>query len=405
MQNELKALLYESVSSAQIREAEAFDKMAGDGKNKIILFGSGELGRRTFAGLKKLRINIIGYTDNKKELWGTEIDGVKVFSPEEAVTKFPNAVFVLTIWSAYIGHPLKEVQIQLNAFGKANVISFIYLFWKYPETFLPFWRIDLPHKTINQFELVAAAYSLWSDKQSQEEYLGQIKWRITGDSSKLTPPVKLDQYFPEDIFKVNNNEVFVDIGAFDGDTLKVFLEKSSKEFEHYYAYEPDPFGYIKLKEYVGTLPEELNNKIDIEPIGIGSHTQKISIETPGVYFKILYPAETADHSGKNVYGYVTVDSKSIDELTFNKIPTFIKMDVEGYEPNIIFGALRFIKKYKPIIAFSIYHKFDHLWKLPLAVHAISSDYNYYLRPHFHAGWELICYAVPKHRLNNTLISK
>ena len=96
MQNELKALLYESVSSAQIREAEAFDKMAGDGKNKIILFGSGELGRRTFAGLKKLRINIIGYTDNKKELWGTEIDGVKVFSPEEAVTKFPNAVFVLT---------------------------------------------------------------------------------------------------------------------------------------------------------------------------------------------------------------------------------------------------------------------------------------------------------------------
>ena len=73
------------------------------------------------------------------------------------------------------------------------------------------------------------------------------------------------------------------------------------------------------------------------------------------------------------------------------------MDVEGFEPNIIFGAMSFIKKHKPIIAISIYHKFDHLWKLPLAVHAISNDYNFYLRPHFHAGWELICYAVPKNR--------
>jgi len=398
MQNEINGLLYESVSSAQKREAEAFDRLAGGGNSKIILFGSGDLGKRTFAGLKQLGIEVLCFADNKKEIWGTEIDGLKVLPPDEAVRKYPNAVFVLTIWSANVGHPLHAVQAQLNLIQEVKVISFIYLYWKYPETFLPYWRCDSPHKTLEQFELVSAANSLWSDEISRQEYLGQIKWRLNGDFSLLAPPVKSDQYFPDDIFNVVNNEVFTDIGAFDGDTLKVFLRKSNNQFEHYYAYEPDPFGYIKLNEFVSALPEEINQKITTEPIGIGSHTEEIPIETPGLYFKILYPQEAAAHALENESGFVSVTSRSIDELAFNKIPTYIKMDVEGFEPNIIFGAQNFIKKHKPVIAIAIYHKFDHLWRLPLAINAIAKDYNFYLRPHFHAGWELVCYAVPKNRV-------
>ena len=109
-------------------------------------------------------------------------------------------------------------------------------------------------------------------------------WRITGDSSKLTTPVKEEQYFPEDIFKVKNTEVFVDIGAFDGDTLKIFLKKSKQNFKHYYAYEPDPFGYNKFKENQKKLLEDIYHKITIEPIGVGNKKEKISIETPGLYF-------------------------------------------------------------------------------------------------------------------------
>lgn len=398
MQTELDKLLYEGIDKVKDREQNAYDKLVGEGDKKIIIFGSGELGRRTVDGLKKIGIEVLCYCDNKKELWDSEIDGIKVLSPEDAVKTYSNTVFVLTIWSAYIGHPIDEVRAQLNLIKEVKVISFIYLYWKYPETFLPFWRCDLPHKTVEQFELVSSAFSLWSDQISKEEYFGQINWRVTGDSSKLTTPVKFDQYFPEDIFKVNENEVFVDIGAFDGDTLKVFLEKSSSKFKHYYAFEPDPFGYNKLKEFVSTISTNLFNKITIEPIGIGSHDEKINIETPGVYFRILYPQETAMHLLKNESEHASVSSKSLDELFFEHAPTYIKMDVEGFEPNIIFGAKNIIKKYKPIIAISIYHKFDHLWRLPLAVHAISKDYDFYLKPHFHAGWELICYAVPKHRI-------
>lgn len=393
----LDKLLIESLSDTKKREASAFDQLAGDDTPDLIFFGSGDLGRRTLAGARKLGLSVLGFADNNTKLWNTEIEGLPVFKPEEAIGKFKNAVFVLTIWSHNGGHPLQEVNEQLNKQQKVKVVSFIFLYWKYPDTFLPYWRCDLPHKTIEQFELVAAAFNLWTDAASQQEYFAEITWRLSGDFKNMGSPVKYKQYFPEDIFELNENEVFVDIGAFDGDTLRDFLKISSNKFSHYVAFEPDPFGFDKLDEFVSVLPEKLREKIKIESFGVGSHREKIVIEAPGVYFKILYPNFVGHKSAEVKNGMATVDSRALDELEFEQAPTFIKMDVEGFEPNVIFGAKNIIKKFTPIIAVSIYHKFDHIWKLPLAINALSKNYNFYLRPHFMAGWELVFYAIPKSR--------
>lgn len=396
-QTKLDHLLTENVDVARHRAATTFDQMVGPAP-KIILFGSGELGRRTWAGAKKVGLNVVCFSDNNSKLWGTEIDGIQILSPEEAVQFFPEGVFVSTIWSAYVGHPVEEIRQQLASHAAVKVISFIYLYWRYPETFLPYWRCDLPHKTLEQFELASAAFSLWADEASQKEYFAQLFWRVTGDASQFTPPVKQDQYFPDDIFKLTDHEVFVDVGAFDGDTLKVFLDKCGGKFDHYYAYEPDPFGCQKLEEFVQATSAPVADRLTIQPVGIGKKSEKIKIQTPGVYFRILYPEEAQACSPNGKAFYIDVDSQTLDGLALQHPPTFVKMDVEGFEPDVIFGAKELIKKHNPVIAISIYHQFDHIWRLPLAVRALSDNYRFYLRPHFHAGWELICYAVPKDRV-------
>ncbi len=62
------------------------------------------------------------------------------------------------------------------------------------------------------------------------------------------------------------NEVFVDCGAFDGDTIRSFLAHRKSVFERIYAIEPDSANGIALKTYIDTLPNHVKGKITILPI-------------------------------------------------------------------------------------------------------------------------------------------
>ena len=54
---------------------------------------------------------------------------------------------------------------------------------------------------------------------------------------------------------------------------------------------------------------------------------------------------------------------------------FIKIDAEGFEENILLGAARTMKKYKPILSFSAYHKPGDKEELPALVISIRPDYS------------------------------
>lgn len=54
-------------------------------------------------------------------------------------------------------------------------------------------------------------------------------------------------------------------------------------------------------------------------------------------------------------------------FAFEKIPTLIKIDVEGYEQNVLNGAESMIKAYQPVLAVAIYHKERDFWEIPLKI--------------------------------------
>jgi FkbM family methyltransferase len=384
---ELDKLLSESLSDCIKRENSTFDVLAGNTNSGIILFGSGGLGRRTLQGLRKINITPLCFCDNNEHLWDTSVDGLMILSPQNAIRKYPDATFVLCIWSDKVGHPLEDVEKQLNEFKKTIVVSFSFLFWKYPDVFLPYFRLDLPHKTLKQFDLVSSALSLWENEESRLEYLAQIRWRLFSDFKGLSAPVKSPQYFPEDLLRLTPDEVFIDCGAFDGDTLDYFISTYRESFGKYHAFEPDPINFKRLNDYVSDLKPELKNKISIKQLAIGNRKEKLFFDASG-----NIQATVSDK------GTILVDCNTLDEILLRDVkPTFIKMDDEGFEPNIIIGAKKVIEKYTPIIAVAIYHEYDHLWRIPLSINAISNKYKFYLKPHFNAGWELVFYAIPESR--------
>lgn len=186
------------------------------------------------------------------------------------------------------------------------------------------------------------------------------------------------QYFPEDIIRLSDDEIFVDCGAYTGDTLDSFL-KRVRSFKKYYALEPDVRRYDELK------PKLIENVIHV-PKGAWdkNERQRFSLENEC--------GEIADSDGRD---YIEVSVDRIDNIIDenNDKITFIKMDIEGAELRALYGAEKVIKRDRPVLAVCVYHKREDLITIPQYIKKLVPDYKLFLRAHFVYASELVLYAV------------
>lgn len=381
----LDDLFAEGEAAARVRERAAYDLSAGPSAKPLVLFGAGQLGRMTLAGLRKVGIEPIAFADNSRRLWNTQVEGIETLSPEEAAARYgAKANFIVTIWGGSGTERMAEREAHLRRLGCQNVIPFQTLFWKHAELWLPHYGVDLPHKVHQQQDEVREVGRMWSDDASRAEYLAQLRWRLFADFNALPDPVAHATYFPVEICPLSSQEVFVDCGAFDGDTIRSFLKESQNSFARIFGFEPDPANFAKLTEGVSLLPQR--DSISLQRAAVGASAGSVTFsanEGPG------------SHIGK---GDIVVDCVSLDETLSGVEPTYIKMDIEGAELDALTGARGIIERHSPVLAICSYHLQNHLWKVPLLIRSFNDQYSFFLRPHFLEGWDLVTYAIPKHRL-------
>ena len=384
---ELDQLLSEDVASAKRREKATYDELVAPHGDRLVLFGAGNLGRRTLAGLRKLGIEPLAFSDNNPAAWGKQVEGIDVVSPQDAADRFGNnAAFLLTIWGGHGTDRMSARCDHLRRLGCDTVVPFAFLYWKHPDLYLPHYALDVPHKVLLAADDVRAAFELFNDEASLREFVGQIRWRLTLDFDALPLPVEHEIYFPDDLTKVTPDEVFVDCGAYDGDTAKRFLERNGNRFASFIAFEPDPVNFRHLEEAVAAAPAPIRTKVSCEPYAVGARTEKVRFEATG----------TASSSVGQ--GSLELDCVTLDEALGGRRPTWIKMDIESAEIDALKGAEKTIRTNLPVLAICVYHLQDHVWKIPLQIHRLSSDYRLFLRPHVIESWDLVCYAIPPTRL-------
>ena len=97
-------------------------------------------------------------------------------------------------------------------------------------------------------------------------------------------------------------------------------------------------------------------------------------------------------------GGISVECRKLDSIAWAHLPTYIKMDIEGAEPDALCGASGLLRKHGPALAICLYHRTEHLWQLPRYIHETAPGYEVFIRRYAEDCWELVCYAVPKHRL-------
>ena len=389
LRDELDAILSSDPASVRVAERDEFDRLSGG--REIVLMGAGGLGRRTLAGLRRHNVEPLAFADNAPARQGTLVDGLSVLSPDVAARQFAHrAVFVVTIWGANSPHRFAHSREQLQLLGCDAVCSFPSLFWKYSDGLLPFYLQDFPSRVLEQREDVRRTFELWQDDASRTEYVAQVRFRVRADFDGLSHPVGHPQYFPDDLFTWVDDERVVDGGAYDGDTIRTISKLYGDRFGHILAIEPDPANFLELRALVAALPQSMRERIHCHQTALASAPGTLHLDATGTAASTTGVASAP--------GTVTVKADTLDSFTHGRPPSFIKLDIEGAEIDALEGARATIQRHAPVLAVCVYHRQDHIWRVPWLLHQWRDDYAFFLRPHNEEGWDLVCYAIPRHRL-------
>ncbi|MFZ0964150.1 MAG: FkbM family methyltransferase [Terriglobia bacterium] len=380
----LKELLSESPEETAQRMRDGYERAALSGAGKVVIFGVGQLGQFLLPAVRSAGLEPLAYCDNNSRHWGVEIDGVPVMSPADALRRYGDrASFLLALYNA------TPVHRQLSELGCRHIVRYPLLYWRYAD-FIPDERLALPQRILEQAAEMKPAYELLSDEESREEFRAQVRWRCLLDYDCLPQPHPPgDIYFPPDLVSLLPEEVFIDCGAFNGDTIRSYLAKAEGRFRHIYAFEPDAANLHALGSYLESLAPGTASRITVQPFAIGERDETVRFNAHGsVGSKVV-------ESG----GTVEVECRRLDSAIAEGMdPTYVKMDIEGAEAGAIAGATKTVARCHPVIAACAYHYPEHLWILPKLLKAASPSYRIYLRRYAEECWETVYYAVPPGRL-------
>ena len=191
------------------------------------------------------------------------------------------------------------------------------------------------------------------------------------------------QYF-EPFIEYNEGETFIDVGALDlGTSLRFVRECEKNHISDYkiYAFEPDKESHQKCTEIARKHPE-LN--ITLYNCGLWSSNTTLSFDSRGdCASKIVM-----DDNDSN-----KIDVVSLDSLINDKV-TYLKMDIEGAEPEALKGCQNIIRQYKPKLAISVYHNKADIIEIPKYIKSLVPEYRLYLRHYSSHVSETVLYALP-----------
>jgi len=354
-------------------------------ENGIILYGAGINAylfiKQYMAENPQHKILCIVDIDSSKQ--GKQLLGIPIISPDKLSQYDTNTCIIVTPFKYYIA-----ITDTLNKLG-------FYSLFYYCDYSLAIINEAEQHKIFldnnktvmdqllkeNEMKISALRQYFKHDKKSLAIFEAKLSSSFTGDHIKLETLQEDDQYFPDDIIKLTQNEVFVDCGAYDGLSTLEFINKVDT-YKNIYVLEPNPSAF----EHTKLVLQASKGLTNYEIYNIGAYNSQGQLS-----FSVMGDCSTIASDGD-----ITIPTDTLDSLFFNKTdrPTYIKMDIEGAELNALEGTRKLIERDKPKLAISVYHGRPNIdiWEIPYWLISNFPGYRIFLRQH-QSVTETVLYAI------------
>lgn len=338
----------------------------------VVLYGAGRFADAVIDAWQMKGIRPRYCVDSDPSKWGHLVSAVPTLAP---AVLFEDGNKPLVVIAAMITHGIEKT---LDEHG----IPYLYAERDGSVGFLPgHWLLN--HRI--EFERV---YSALADDFSRKVLLAVSKARLF---QRFHFPMKgnyfsvnvssFPQYFPENVLPFSENELFIDCGAFDGDSLVEFatqMWRSNIRNWNAIAFEADQHNVRRIE---ATLDAYGLSGVEVINAAVGKEDRLGNAAA-------FHNCRSEDASGE-------IQVMALDTTLQKASPTMIKMDIEGDELDALAGARMTIARCKPKLAICTYHLTSHLIDIPLHLLDNHPDYKLFMRHHSPGSlWETVCYGVP-----------
>lgn len=364
----------ENIENTHIRQMCDFLKRA---ENPLVLYGTGGMAKKIAIDLDKQGI-AVDYICESSDFFeeGKKFNGKDVWRFDDFRDRHEN-------YNVIVGSSNEALQKKMKMEGDSdpNINKVLIFPWAEAHyTMTPEW-------VLSNAPALDESYDMMSDDESRNVFISFIN----AHAKCMDTSILLSELWTEDAYfnslyhpDLNNYNVMVDCGAFDGDSARAFFDFAQKKgFEaRVLAFEPFEKAFHELE----TSMKAYGDRVKCYPLACGKE-DKIT------YFK------TDGYVGSVVVDYPTDDKVRVvrgDDFLKDEPVTLIKMDLEGSEMEALEGFEGIIRSQHPFLAICVYHKIDDLICIPQYIRSISGEaYDYYLRHHSYGCHDTVLYAVPK----------
>lgn len=229
-----------------------------------------------------------------------------------------------------------------------------------------------------EFEQV---YEMLADEQSRVVYRDILNFKVSGKLHYLTHCETAVEEAYENIIKPDEQEDYVDLGAYKGDTIQELLRFTNGKVNSVTAFEPDRKNYKKLC-------------LNVEAMGLSDRSNLLNVAAYKEEGVMLFSNKAGRQSALSKTQGIETPVNSLDNAMNGGRVSFINMDVEGGEKEALEGCRKTIQAWSPKMLISAYHRSEDLYALPLQIMEMEPAYRFYFRHYrYIPAWDTNLYCI------------
>lgn len=348
----------------RIYDENVWDRLKNDGK-PVIIYGMGNAADRIINLLEEKGITVSDIFASDSFVRGHSFRGMKVKKYSEICEEYSDFNVVL----AFASH-LKDVLENIKRINSEHTVFAPDI----PVAGKGLFTREYVEENDKEFDFV---YNKLADDESRRVYLDTIRYKVSGKVDYLYTSFCDKNSIYSNILGLTEDEIIVDMGAYDGDTIREFTAYTRGKYKSIIAMEPDEKNFRKLKRNTEGM-----QGIRLYNIAAWDKKEKLSF------------ADTSARSAHIAKSGNEVEACDLDSLLGNEDVTLIKMDIEGCEKAALSGAEKTIRRCHPKLYVCAYHRNEDLFELPKKILELDDSYKLYFRHSVYIpAWESNFYCV------------